>query len=139
MWPGMHRHGVTGASPVDPNVQHGVVSAPPPPSSRRFYAAEITSALDYMHARGIVYRDLKPENLILDSAGHLRITDFGCVAIFVPLPRRDTHCCRRAQLSFYHLNILTVHALLLLLQAVQGERGGRLHHLHLRHARVPRP
>lgn len=45
----------------------------------RFYAAEITSALDYMHTRGIVYRDLKPENLILDSAGHLRITDFGCV------------------------------------------------------------
>ena len=43
----------------------------------RFYAAEITSALAYLHDRDIVYRDLKPENLILDAQGHIRITDFG--------------------------------------------------------------
>ncbi|KAA0146570.1 hypothetical protein FNF27_07664 [Cafeteria roenbergensis] len=43
----------------------------------RFYAAEIASALHYLHSRGIVYRDLKPENIILDSMGHVRVTDFG--------------------------------------------------------------
>ena len=43
----------------------------------RFYAAEITSALGYLHSLNIVYRDLKPENILLDARGHIVLTDFG--------------------------------------------------------------
>ncbi|XP_007236577.3 serine/threonine-protein kinase Sgk2b [Astyanax mexicanus] len=43
----------------------------------RFYAAEIASALGYLHSLHIVYRDLKPENILLDNEGHVVLTDFG--------------------------------------------------------------
>eukprot|EP00923_Selenidium_pygospionis_P006047 GHVN01010421.1.p1 GENE.GHVN01010421.1~~GHVN01010421.1.p1 ORF type:complete len:320 (+),score=47.77 GHVN01010421.1:212-1171(+) len=48
-----------------------------PVDHSRFYSSEIVVALEYIHNLDIVYRDLKPENLLLDSRGHLKITDFG--------------------------------------------------------------
>lgn len=48
-----------------------------PSATCNFYAAEIVSSLEYLHSLKIVYRDLKPENLLLDQYGHLKLTDFG--------------------------------------------------------------
>lgn len=42
----------------------------------RFYAAEVLVALEYLHMLGIIYRDLKPENVLVRSDGHIMLTDF---------------------------------------------------------------
>jgi serine/threonine protein kinase len=43
----------------------------------RFYTAELVLALNHLHENGIVYRDLKPQNIIIDNEGHIKLTDFG--------------------------------------------------------------
>lgn len=43
----------------------------------RFYIAALLLALRHLHSHGIVYRDLKPENLLLDETGYIKMTDFG--------------------------------------------------------------
>jgi RAC serine/threonine-protein kinase len=48
-----------------------------PEARARFYAAEIILAISYVHTLDIIYRDLKPENVLLDASGHIRLTDFG--------------------------------------------------------------
>lgn len=42
-----------------------------------FFASEILLAFEYLHGMDIAYRDLKPENLLIDKEGHVKITDFG--------------------------------------------------------------
>ena len=56
----------------------------------RFLAAEIILALEALHEMRVVYRDLKPENCLLDNAGHVVLTDFGLSKKFAPNTRATT-------------------------------------------------
>lgn len=48
-----------------------------PEDIAKIYVAEILLALECLHRSNIIFRDLKPENVVIDSEGHAMLTDFG--------------------------------------------------------------
>lgn len=56
-----------------------------------FFAASVLLALEFLHSKNMVYRDLKPENLLLDAQGYIKVADFG-FAKFIGNDKTYTIC-----------------------------------------------
>ncbi|KAL0485158.1 glucocorticoid-regulated kinase [Acrasis kona] len=58
----------------------------------KFYAAELFLGIEHLHNQNIVFRDLKPENVLMDRNGHIMLTDFGLAKYLLKQDRTHTFC-----------------------------------------------
>ena len=65
----------------------------------RFYAAQIVLAFEYLHYLDIIYRDLKPENLLIDSQGYLKVREMFVLQSSNAKQNQSTGSKQRGQLS----------------------------------------
>ena len=63
-----------------------------PEKNVQFYASIIGLSLEYLHKRGIVYRDIKPENILLEKDGYLKLIDFGMAKILKDDEKTNSFC-----------------------------------------------
>lgn len=62
------------------------------PQSAKLYASEVVCALSYLHSQSVVYRDLKPENVLIAANGHIKLADFGFAKMLKAGERTFTLC-----------------------------------------------
>lgn len=58
----------------------------------RFYAAQMLLSFEYLHSKNFVYRDLKPENVLIHQSGYLKLSDFGFIKLLKGNERTYTIC-----------------------------------------------
>ena len=63
-----------------------------PEEKVRFYSAIIGLSLEYLHTYGVIYRDIKPENILIDEDGYLRLVDFGMAKVLQKDEKATSFC-----------------------------------------------
>jgi len=74
----------------------------------RFYAAQIGMALQHLHTNGVIYRDVKPENILMDDDGYLKLADFGMAKTLADDKKANSFCGTPEYLCKYILIYINI-------------------------------